>query len=87
MYFNVAENIEWQVINSYYTFNGNEEVLKKLVATFGAVMSTVASSGPFQYYGGGIFSGCTSSKQDHAITVVGYGEENGEDFWLIKNSW
>ena len=87
MYCNVTENVKWQVINSYYTFNGNEEVLKKLVATFGAVMSTVASSGPFQYYGGGIFSGCTSSKQDHAITVVGYGEDNGEDFWLIKNSW
>ena len=52
-------------------------------------MSTVASLGPFQNYGGGIFSGCTSSKQDHAITVVGYGteEETGEDFWLIKNSW
>ena len=78
-----------QVVNSYYTYNGNEGVLKKLVAKFGAVMSTVASAGPFQYYGGGIFSGCTSRAQDHAITVVGYGtsSDTGEDFWLIKNSW
>ena len=85
----IIVDIDYQVINSYYTYNGNEEVLKKLVATFGAVVSTVASSGPFQYYGGGVFSGCTSSKQDHAITVVGYGtdEVSGEDFWLIKNSW
>ena len=33
------------------------------------------------------FSGCTSSQQDHAVTVVGYGTSNGEDYWLIKNSW
>ena len=77
-----------QVVNSHYTYNGNERVLKKLVAKFGAVISTVASSGPFQYYGGGIFSGCDSQAQDHAITVVGYGtSDTGEDFWLIKNSW
>ena len=51
-------------------------------------MSTLASSGPFQYYGGGICSGCDSRAQNHAITMVGYGtSDTGEDFWLIKNSW
>ena len=35
-----------------------------------------------------MFSGCTSSDTDHAITVVGYGTaDNGEKYWLIKNSW
>ena len=34
-----------------------------------------------------ITPGCTSSAQDHAVTVVGYGTENGEDYWLVKNSW
>ena len=38
-------------------------------------------------YKGGIFDGCTGDQsQNHAVTVVGYGQENGIDFWLIKVS-
>ncbi|KAJ3637179.1 hypothetical protein MTP99_000656 [Tenebrio molitor] len=24
---------------------------------------------------------------NHAAVVVGYGTEDGEDYWLVKNSW
>jgi len=65
-----------------------EDKLKTLVATKGAVVVGIyASDRGFSNYAGGVFDGCTNQTSNHAVTVVGYGTENGVDFWLVKNSW
>ena len=38
-------------------------------------------------YEEGVFNGCTPGAIGHAVTVVGYGREGGQDYWLVKNSW
>ena len=49
------------------------------------------NAGPMQDYTGGIDDpkNCASGAMDldHAVLIVGYGEENGKKFWKIKNSW
>ncbi|MFN9904065.1 MAG: C1 family peptidase, partial [bacterium] len=43
---------------TYYTYASNETLLKQLVYTYGAVVSTVKAAGPFELYKSGVFAGC-----------------------------
>ena len=43
----------------------------------------------FQYYTSGIFdnANCYKGALDHATNVVGFGSENGVEYWIMRNSW
>lgn len=63
-----------------------EAQLMRAVAVGPVSVSVVA--GPLQLYHSGIMSGqCMNYQGDHAMLVVGYGTENGVDYWKLKNSY
>jgi len=78
-----------KITGHYFERDGNEEELKRLVFQNGAAIACLYTSGEkFKAYSGGIFDSCNSGdKTDHCVAVVGYGAEEGVDYWLIKNSW
>ena len=42
----------------------------------------------FMHYSGGVYKHTTGSMLGgHAIKIIGWGNEDGQDYWLVANSW
>ena len=76
-------------ITSYKKLTTNQYYpLLEAVATTGPLAITV-DAGAWGSYETGIFNGCNQTNPDlnHAVQLVGYGSDNGQDYWLVRNSW
>ncbi|KAM0006738.1 putative peptidase C1A, papain, patatin-like phospholipase domain-containing protein [Helianthus debilis subsp. tardiflorus] len=65
----------------------DEQSLRKAVANQPIFVSIEAGSRDFQFYSSGIFTGKCGTDMDHSVVVVGYGNEGGKDYWLVRNTW
>ncbi|CAI5506810.1 unnamed protein product [Closterium sp. Naga37s-1] len=75
-------------IDDYEDVPSNSEAgLKKALAAQPVSVAIEADRREFQFYSSGIFDGECGTDLDHGVLAVGYGTENGTDYWIVKNSW
>jgi len=76
-------------ISSCSDVKPNDQIsLKGAVAQQPVSIAIEADTRYFQSYSSGILDSVScGTNLDHGVLIVGYGTENGIDYWLVKNSW
>jgi len=63
-----------------------EEYIKTEIYTNGPV--TIALDAiPIESFKGGIFKNKDPAQLNHLVCIIGWGIDNGETYWIIRNSW
>lgn len=72
---------------------GDEDSIKSALYNHGPISVGVNANEDWQLYSKGIYNpsenACDSSttSMDHGVILVGYGSEDGLDYWIVRNSW
>jgi len=76
-------------VNSYKNVAHNSQDQLLAAIANGPVSVTIDAGGyVFQHYIKGIIEDIScGTGLDHAVTAVGYGDENGSKYYIVKNSW
>jgi len=73
--------------------------IKTAILNFGAVDAAILTSSAFDAYASGIYedskvscetydgSSCYYVTTDHVVALVGWDDNNGDGYWILRNSW
>jgi len=68
-------------------FGGSVNSMKSAIQQQPVSIAIEADQDAFGKYESGVLSSGCGTQLDHAVLAVGYGTQDGLDYWLVKNSW
>jgi len=83
-----AAQVQQRIIGYVNVREGDEMDLKNAVSLRPVSVAIDAHHRAFKLYRSGVFSlaSCTTHLT-HGVLMVGYGKQDGQEYWKIKNSW
>ncbi|XP_045477247.1 procathepsin L-like isoform X1 [Harmonia axyridis] len=69
--------------------SGSDSTLRQAIGSVGPISVAIDATANLQRYRGGIFydTSCSSYSLNHGVLAVGYGSDNGQSYFIVKNSW
>ncbi|EPB71597.1 papain family cysteine protease [Ancylostoma ceylanicum] len=83
-----------------YVLPIEEAEIRREIMTYGPVVASMQAYGDLDYYTGGIYKvafrlyllvrlqhTAGRPRGAHAVKIIGWGTENGTDYWIVANTW
>ena len=82
-----VKNYTHYFVSGYKSVSGADN-MKKELALYGPLACGIYVTDKFEAYSGGIYEESTWFPMiNHELSIVGYGVENGVEYWIGRNSW
>jgi len=74
-------------VSDFQDCESDADALKTMLDNGPTSVAIQANESAFQMYHTGVITSGCGTQLDHGVLAVGYGTENGENYFLVKNSW
>mmetsp|Transcript_2442 Transcript_2442/g.3650 ORF Transcript_2442/g.3650 Transcript_2442/m.3650 type:complete len:241 (-) Transcript_2442:159-881(-) len=81
-------HVQGSQVSRFISVKQSNNAMMKAIAQQPVAVAIEANQESIQHYKSGVYNAALCETNiDHAVLAVGYGTENGEDYYLVKNSW